>query len=208
MNNSNLSNEELLFISGMDFDQDLTSIDASGLSVGLLADEKTNILLERLDLACDLRLTAQFQSHQLIFPVALEQSEFGQFSMQIQTPEIFELGSQPRNWRHRLAVPLSVTCTIANTQFDLHEISSTGFCLNIDENTDMPELLELELILPDCGSEMQFKASKVRDLNNQTAYEMDLCQERRERLRKFLFNRHRLEHSQETIIPMEESLKE
>jgi len=200
-NNSRLSNEELSFISGMYFDQDLANINPTGSFVGLLADEKSYPLLERLGLACNLKLTAEFKNHRLIFPVAIEKSEFGQFNMHIQTPEIFELGSYTRNWRHQLTEPLSVTCNIANAQFDLHEISSTGFCLNINGNEEMPEQLDLEMILPDCGSEMKFKASKVRDLTHQTAYEMDLCQERREQLRKFLFNRHRLEHSEEHLLP-------
>nr|WP_246283055.1 PilZ domain-containing protein [Marinifaba aquimaris] len=112
--------------------------------------------------------------------------------MQLKSPEIFELGDTPRNWRHKLENPLTATCLLANTEFDLFEISSTGFCVQLSPE-DAPEELELALTLPDCGSILNARAKIVRVDDRQAAYSMELAKDLRERLRRFLFNRHRSE---------------
>jgi len=185
-----LTQDELAFISEMDFTQKTMS-DSVDLKLELDDDARINVLLERLGLATELKLVAQYHNQQLVFPVCIAQGEFGKFSMELRSPEIFESGEHLRNWRYKLEAPLKAFCRSSNKQFVLNELSSTGFCIALDYHS-APEQLCLDIKLPETQTHLEFNAKKVRCAsNNQSAYSIELNDAEREILRRFLFKQHR-----------------
>lgn len=201
-----LTQDELAFISEMDFTQKDLS-DSVDLKLELDDDARINVLLERLGLASELKLVAQYHEQQLVFPVCIAQGEFGKFSMELRSPEIFESGERLRNWRHRLNTPLVATCQQTQQQYVLNELSSTGFCLAVDFD-DATKHLELSVDLPDSQDVLNFNAYKVRQSHQaQTAYTIDLDEPQRDILRRFLFKMHREYYGSEINVSAERSTK-
>ncbi|MCP4984758.1 MAG: hypothetical protein GY928_01460 [Colwellia sp.] len=191
-----LTQDELDFISELDFDSSNT-LPSKDMTLNINGDDK---LLERLDLANELQMQARYDNHKFIFPVKIIEGELGLFQIELQSPEIFEIGSHLRNWRYKLEQPIIGTCKVANTQFDLNEISTTGFCLDVDDD-NAPGTLELELNLPNAEKSLLIKANKVRKTElGKIAYTMHLNLEPRERLRRFLFTQHRLQSGQDSTL--------
>lgn len=185
-----LTQDELAFIREMDFVQQSVP-DAVDLKLDLDGDGRINLLLERLGLASELKLVAQYHNQQLVFPVAIAQGEFGKFSMELRSPEIFELGEHLRNWRCQLSEPLFGFCSISHKEFALSELSSTGLCIQHSYH-NAPKQLKLALGLPESKDILELRAQKVRQVSDsKTAYRIELDDLKREALRRSLFKLHR-----------------
>jgi hypothetical protein len=181
-----LIKEELDFIAEMGFEA-YPELDSGDMRLDLRGDGSSSVLLEGLNLSNKLQIQAYYHNYKFIFPLSIGQNEFGQFHMELKSPEILELGSHIRHWRHKPDQPLIGRSKTENNQFSLDEMSSTGFVLNLP-SASAPESLELELTLPD-GEVVEIAAQKVRPTTlKKTAYTMTLLDTKGENLRAFLYS--------------------
>ncbi len=101
-------------------------------------------LLLQLGLADDLHLTANYGSHHLVFPVQMKMDSFANFSMSLESPEVFETGEQLRSWRLSVDSGLSLVNEAGeDLHYQINNLSASGisFCLNETEAVNFPEQL-------------------------------------------------------------------
>lgn len=151
-------------------------------------------MLSRLGNASRLQMVANFENHELVFPLELKMDELGRLTMEMHQPRIYETGPVNRQWRLQPNLPLRLLELSGDQKDELtvHDISLSGFSVSFDCAESAPEKLELELELPDEDSKVQLKGMKAREIDNhRVAYQFSDTDEKLEkRLRKFLFQQH------------------
>lgn len=155
------------------------------------------LLLPLMERADHLLLVASYRHHLLRFPVRLQRDEFGRPTLAIDAPEILETGPTLRNWRLQPLAPLRLLDPHGNDiQLRIHDLSVSGLSLEFDDPQTIPEQLNLQLELPECGTRLPLAAARVRHLDGQrVAYRLQPGDEAlAERLRWFLFQQHRALH--------------
>jgi len=185
-----LTAEELAFI--RELECEASQIDAADTPViELGGDSHANALLARLGLANELKLVTLYRQHELVFPVEVVMDETHSFRLELHSPEIFELGGRLRNWRLKLPAPMPVRCGEDRRPCELAELSSTGFCIDMQDDA-APEFLELDFRLPESHELLHLRGVKVRRTQSgSVAYRMAMAPEPREQLRRFLYQCHK-----------------
>lgn len=156
-----------------------------------------SVLLPLMERADGLVLVANYRHHLLRFPVRLQRDEFGRLALGIDAPEILETGPTTRNWRVRPLHPLRLLDSQGqDTGLRIHDLSISGLALTFDHHHQAPELLNLQLELPDGGDLVPLEAALVRQLDHRrVAYRLvSDDDEPFDRLRWFLFHQHRALH--------------
>jgi len=185
-----LTAEELAFIRELECEaSQLDVADTPVIELG--GDSHANALLARLGLANELKLVTLYRQHELVFPVEVVMDETHSFRLELHSPEIFELGARLRNWRLKLPAPLPVCSGDDPHPCELEELSSTGFCIDMQDEA-APEFLELDFRLPESHELLHLRGVKVRRTQSgSVAYSMEMAPEPREQLRRFLYQCHK-----------------
>ncbi|WP_019614971.1 hypothetical protein [Psychromonas ossibalaenae] len=150
---------------------DLEGCEDKKLEYKLGASQGQNGLLLQLGLADDLHLTANYGNHHLVFPVQMKMDSFANFSMCLESPEVFETGERLRSWR--LSADRGF-CLVNEAGEDLHyqinNLSASGISLFIDqaEALNFPEELHnTYLQLPDC-QRLSISGSRISRIDDKS----------------------------------------
>lgn len=167
--------------------------------------EAGNALLERLAMHSSLTLESQAENYRLSFPLELQEDEFHSLQISLGTPRIFEHGPTQRPWRvHLDPAPALLDANGAATHLHVLEMSPSGLLLDLGEG-HMPERFSLWLALPD-QEPIPIRGSLARiTMPGVAAYRIELRHNRHaERLRRFIFRQHRLQHPElDSAVPAE-----
>ncbi len=158
----------------------------------------TDTPLFQLGLADELKLEAKYGNHYLVFPLQIEINEFNRFTLELLTPQIYELGDTRRYWRLTPDKELYLVDPKGEKlNYLIKDISASGISLELDNETPPPEQLkDVYLILPD-ASRLPICGKKTRNIDEHTvAYRLlESCETQMlETLKEFLFQRHKDMH--------------
>ncbi|GAB2911493.1 hypothetical protein [Rheinheimera gaetbuli] len=138
-------------------------------------------------------LLAEVGHYKLWFPLDMTLDEFGQPNPVLGIPEVVEYSGHERSWRLASLQDIRFCDHHYGDKVQLLSLSSTGLAFKLDCPQLTEQLLqqaELGLTLPD-GQQLQLKFEPVRQHNSIIAARISSCQQQRELLRRFLFQRHR-----------------
>lgn len=157
-----------------------------------------NAILAGLGKHAQLHLDAQFDDQHLRFPLQLVEDEFHDLHLELGAPRIFQEGDIQRSWRLTLEQPLVLMHKNGRTSdLRVHEISPSGVLIDCTGALAPPATFTLWLPLP--GQEpIELHGHCVRRINGElTAFRLDqLRGSHAERLRYFIFQKHRQQHPQ------------
>lgn len=151
----------------------------------------SNSLLQRIGMADQIKLQADFERFCLLFPVQIQASVHGGFNMVLSSPEIIDHDGRARNWRMHKQTEFQLLHHDSNSPLELLDISTTGFAISIDSNT-APETLSIELRSKQ-GEIEKLNAEKVRTRKDGgVAYQLvGMDTNQRIALRSLLYNAYR-----------------
>lgn len=189
-----LSSDELSFIHQLLDSAEQESDQSIALQLPL-----SGLMLPLLEKAEQLVLVANYRHHLLRLPVRFRRDEFGRGGLQLEAPEILETGPQLRNWRLQPLRPLRLLDEQGrDIGLRIYDLSMSGLVLTFEPQDSVPELLNLQLELPDDSNLLPLEMAQVRRLGDgRVAYRLvSDGDDSIERLRWFLFRQHRHLHGQ------------
>ena len=138
-----LNSDELELLSELMSQDD--AADPKKLEYNLSSSVKGESLLIELGCAGELKLSANYGNHHLVFPVQIKTDDFASLRMILKAPEIFEAGNELRSWRF---ITRNKNIYLANEDedalhFQINDLSASGISLLIGEHaqTEFPAVL-------------------------------------------------------------------
>lgn len=126
-----LTQDELDFIQDIQHSPQFDVADATA-SLLLSSDSQLKSLLTRLIAHEQVTLQAQFENHQMSFPLQLVEDEFHATHLQVGAPSIYEDGPMVRPWRLTLDTPVALEDDMGlSTDLWVREISFKGVLLEV-----------------------------------------------------------------------------
>lgn len=153
-------------------------------------------LLTRLIADEQVTLQAQFDNHQMTFPLHLVEDEFHALQLQLGAPRIYEEGPMVRPWRLTLESPLALEDDLGlSTGLWVREISFKGVLVDVRDQPEPPETFDLWFSPDNCAPIALHGILQRRTGQNLAAY--NLCESQQgeiERLREYILQAHRQAH--------------
>lgn len=193
--NALLTQDELDFIRSMQQAPQPSSAESlSRLMVNAGSEIKS--LLTQLIAQEQVTLQAQFDNHQMTFPLHLVEDEFHSLQLQLGAPHIYEEGPMARPWRLTLATPLALEDELGlSTGLWVREISFKGVLLEIRDQPKPPSSFDLWFAPDHCTPIALHGVLQRRTGRNLAAYNLSGSQQSEiERLREYILQAHRQTH--------------
>jgi len=164
-----VSDEELLFISEIITGMEKSKQEPVAYDIG--ARDGKDALLFQLGLADELQLVANYGNHHLVFPVTMKMGDFGNFSLGIKSPKVYEVGVQMRAWRLTGNDSMRLVDESGNdVKYKIKDVSASGISLLIDNDLDQdfPDVLtNVYLQLPK-HDRLQLSGEKIRRVSDKS----------------------------------------
>ncbi|TDF79026.1 hypothetical protein [Pseudomonas sp. H9] len=194
--NALLTQDELDFIRSMQHTSQPSSAESlSRLMVNAGSEVKS--LLTQLIAQEQVTLQAQFDNHQMTFPLHLVEDEFHSLQLQLGAPHIYEEeGPKVRPWRLTLSKPQALEDELGlSTGLWVREISFKGVLLEVRDQPKPPSSFDL-WFAPDHGTPIALHGVLQRRTGrNLAAYNLSGSQASEiERLREYILQAHRQAH--------------
>ncbi|WP_442109639.1 hypothetical protein [Pseudomonas sp. NUPR-001] len=193
--NALLTQDELDFIRSMQHAPQPASAESlSRLMVNAGSEIKS--LLTQLIAQEQVTLQAQFDNHQMTFPLHLVEDEFHSLQLQLGAPHIYEEGPMVRPWRLTLATPLALEDELGlSTGLWVREISFKGVLLEVRDQPKPPSRFDLWFAPDHCAPIALHGVLQRRTGRNLAAYNLSGSQPSEiERLREYILQAHRQAH--------------
>ncbi|MFK8329650.1 hypothetical protein M2D63_006490 [Pseudomonas sp. BJa5] len=153
-------------------------------------------LLTQLIAQEQVTLQAQFDNHQMTFPLQLVEDEFHSLHLQLGAPNIYEEGPMVRPWRLTLDTPVALEDELGlSVGLWVREISFKGVLLEVRDQPEPPKAFDL-WFSPDNTAPIALHGTLQRRTGESLAA-YNLCQslpQEIERLREYILQAHRLAH--------------
>ncbi|MGH8382468.1 hypothetical protein [Pseudomonas sp.] len=155
-------------------------------------------LLTRLIAQEQVTLQAQFDNHQMTFPLHLVEDEFHSLQLQLGAPHIYEEGPMVRPWRLTLDTPVALEDELGlSTGLWVREISFKGVLLEVRDQPEPPSTFDLWFTPDNCAPIALHGILQRRTGQSLAAYNLsESRQPEIERLREYILQAHRLAHPQ------------
>jgi len=193
--NALLTQDELDFIRSMQHTAQPSAAESlSRLLVNGGSDVKN--LLTRLIAQEQVTLQAQFDNHQMTFPLHLVEDEFHSLQLQLGAPHIYEEGPMVRPWRLTLDTPVALEDDLGlSTGLWVREISFKGVLLEVRDQPRPPAAFDLWFAPGNCAPIALHGVLQRRTGKSLAAYNLGESKYAEiERLREYILQAHRQAH--------------
>jgi len=153
-------------------------------------------LLTQLIAQEQVTLQAQFDNHQMTFPLHLVEDEFHSLQLQLGAPHIYEEGPMVRPWRLTLESPVALEDELGlSTGLWVREISFKGVLVEFRDQAKPPSTFDL-WFAPDNGAPIALHGVLQRRTGQRlAAYNLSESKHSQiERLREYILQAHRQAH--------------
>jgi len=153
-------------------------------------------LLTQLIAQEQVTLQAQFDNHQMTFPLHLVEDEFHSLQLQLGAPHIYEEGPMVRPWRLALDTPVALVDELGlSTGLWVREISFKGVLVEFRDQPKPPKTFDLWFAPDNCPSIALHGILQRRTGQNLAAYKLSQSQQGEiDRLREYILQAHRQAH--------------
>lgn len=153
-------------------------------------------LLTRLIAQEQVTLQAQFDNHQMTFPLHLVEDEFHSLQLQLGAPHIYEEGPMVRPWRLNLESPVALEDELGlSTGLWVREISFKGVLVEYRDQPKPPSTFDLWFAPDNCAPIALHGVLQRRTGKCLAAYNLSQSKHSEiDRLREYILQAHRQAH--------------
>lgn len=165
-----LNTDELELLSELMSQDD--AADSKKLEYNLSSSAKGESLLIELGRARELKLSAKYGNHLIVFPVQITADDFASLQMILKAPKIFEAGNELRSWRF---ITRNKNIYLANEDedalhFQINDLSASGISLLIGDRAqaEFPAVLNHAFLCLPNGERLAIPGLQLSRIDEKT----------------------------------------